>query len=159
MNAYILYSVNSDDIIIVSLIARKLGDKKINTIAGQNLESSELDESTKYRIKNSDIMIGIITHQGKQKDLVISGCKFAQENKIPYFLLIESRIPVPKDFTGDFIRFNRNNPVPAIEKIHERIDPKNLKIAEMSADFWIWSITGATVSNVINGLSLAGKHS
>jgi hypothetical protein len=153
MKAFISYSINDKDQVIVTLLSNNLRKQGFQIITSQNFYNNILDYTTKIKIDNSRIYFGIITKYGREKNRVITEWKYAKKMKIPNILLIENSVNLNKNFTGNYIVFDRNNPQKAINKIQQRMTNVRKSNTSNNDNVWPWIIGGAALLGIIGLLS------
>ena len=153
MKAFISYSINDKDQGIVTLLSNKLRKQGFQIITSQNFYSNILDYTTKMKIENSQIYFGIITKRGREKKRVIVEWEYAKKVKIPNILLIENNIKINKNFTGNYVVFDRKEPQNAINEIQRHMNGiRDLKTSNRD-NVWPWIIGGAALLGIIALLS------
>lgn len=153
MNAFISYSINDKDQVIVTLLSNNLRKQGFNITTSQNFYSNILDFTTKRKIDNSHIYFGIITKRGREKERVISEWKYAKKMSTPNILLIEDTVRLNNKFTGNYIIFNRNNPQKAVFEIQNKMKNKRKVETNNNDNIWPWIIGGAALLGIIGLLS------
>ncbi len=143
MKAFLSYSVNDDSRYLISLLSSKLQDNNFTTSTSNNFFEKELDYTTKFGIQNSHLFIGAITDTGIEKERVLEELAFAQNTKIPNILLIEDTVLLDKNYSGNIVRFNRDAPQTAIEKIEKEMNKKPSK--SNTSDLLPWLLAGAAI--------------
>lgn len=116
MKAFVSYSFRDSELYIITLLFEQL--RKI----GYVVETSTFGYTSGYdfggfQIQNSDIFLGIITNDSVSVNHVISEWNIAKQNNIRNILIIEDGVNVDDPSSLNFVRFNRNNPKPAINKL------------------------------------------
>jgi len=125
MRAFISYSLVDRELYIISLLSKKLRNDGYDLHSRLDLHKNTLDLNTEQKISSSQLFIGIISYNGQQRSRVLQEWQYATNNKIPAVLLIEENVPiVPNSDRNSYIKFNRHNPQPAIEKIHQKMSSK-----------------------------------
>jgi hypothetical protein len=144
MKAFISSSVNDNNLYLVSLLSFKLQENNFRTSTSNDFFKNELSFTTKNSIQNSHLFLGIVTDDGVEKDRVLNEWRFANSNGVPNILLIEDTVPVKKGFKGNIVRFNREDPQPAIDIIQKRMNSKPVKSNDTS-EALSWILGGAAV--------------
>lgn len=116
MKAFVSYSFQDSELYIITLLFEQLR-KYGYTVDTTTYNYSNLNISNSLNIQNSDIFIGIITNNSSSIDHVINEWEIAKKNSINNILIIEDGINVQNPTDFNFIRFNRQNPTPAINKL------------------------------------------
>ena len=155
MKAFISYSINDIDQIIVTLLSNNLRNKGFQIMASYNFYSNELDFSTKKMIENSQVFFGIITKSGKEKERVISEWNYAENIQLPNILLVEDKIYNFNNYKENIVIFNRNNPEIAINKINRKM--QNNSSNSNDKNIWPWIIGGAALLGILKLLSNENK--
>jgi hypothetical protein len=119
MKAFISYSLNNQEQYIVTLLSYRLRDQGFSLIMNNN--SHTVDITTRNQIFLSQLFVGLISSNGQQWQRVLEEYHLAVSNTTPAILLIENNVPVAPSFTGNFVRFNRNNLPAAVEEIERRM--------------------------------------
>lgn len=149
MKAFVSYSVNAKDELVIVLLASKLRDKKLYITSGNLFYSDHrLDFITQSRIKEANLFLGVITANGQQNANVIQEWKFAIQNRIPNLLLVENNAGIVLQ-EGNVVMFDRYNPAPAIEYINNHMLPQKTQIEEAMP----WLLGGAALLAAISLLS------
>lgn len=157
MKAFISYSINDKDLVIITLLSNNLRKQGFHISTSQNFYNDLLDYTTKKRIENSHVFFGIITKIGREKERVITEWKYAKRIKIPNILLIEDNFKLNSNFSGNYILFNRKQPQIAISKIQNKIANINKNKININKNIWPWVIGGAALVAIIGLLSSDGK--
>jgi hypothetical protein len=55
--------------------------------------------------------------------MIMSNDIYGTVDSTPAILLVEDTVPIAPDFKANVLKFNRNNPHPAIEEIRRRMTP------------------------------------
>lgn len=115
MKAFVSYSFRDSELYIITLLFEQLRK------SGYNVEASSNGNNPAYysnlSIENSDVFIGIITNHSDSVDHVIAEWRIAKAKGIKDVLLIEEGVKVEDPSSISFIRFNRNSPNGAINKL------------------------------------------
>lgn len=116
MKAFVSYSFVDSELYIISLLfeqLRKSGyiveTSTLGYTSGQNFSS--------FKIQNSEIFLGIITNNSGSINHVINEWKIAKQHNIRNILIIEDGVKIDNPSKLNFVRFNRNNPTPAINQL------------------------------------------
>lgn len=149
MRAFISYSINDTDQYVLTLLSSKLRSQRFVITTSQNFYNSRLDEMTINAILESNLFIGIIMRQSVEKNRVLDEWKFAKKRSIPNLILIEDNVRIQDGFSGNFIRFNRNNPKPAVEKINSKMHHRSTASQNKSDDNLSWLLGGAALLAII----------
>jgi len=151
MKAFISYSVNDNNQYIITLLSSKLRQKGFGVTTSQNFYSQALDYSTQYEIRAAQLFVGVITDSGNERKRVLDEWNYAIQTQTPNLLLIENTVPVHENFTGNFVRFNRQHPQAAIQEINRRMQPA--KVGKKGNDALPWVLGGAALLAIIGLLS------
>ncbi len=151
MKAFISYSTNDNDQVIVTLLANNLRKQGFQIVTSSNFYSNILDYTTKIKIDNSHIFFGIITNHGEEKNRVLAERKYSIETKTPNILLIEDTVNINNNFQENYIVFNRYDPNKAVNEIQQRMKV-NTKQNEDN-NIWPWVIGGTALLGIISLLS------
>jgi hypothetical protein len=144
MNAFISYSLIDKEQFIITLLSNKLREQGFSLRASKNY----LDFTTKFQISSSQLFIGLISYYGAQRQEVLQEWQHAIANKVPAVLLIENNVPVDSNFNGYYVRFDRNNPQPAIDEIHKKmLQPK--PSTQVNNEALGWFLGGAAIIAII----------
>jgi hypothetical protein len=149
MKAFVSYSVSDNNEFILTLLSSKLRDKNFIVNTSQNFYSNILDFNTMNEINETHLFIGIITGFGNERNRVLEEWSYAVSRNIPNLLLIEDTVPVQQTFTGNFIRFNRQNPQAAINEINRRMTPKTPTTTKSADDIVPWILGGAALLAIL----------
>lgn len=123
MKAFLAYSLNDDEEYIITALAQLLSQQGFYVSNGSGKLLNEIDTITLQDINTSNLFIGIITVTGNYNERVYQQWVHCQNRNIPAILFIEDRYTNldPKLLTyRNVLRFNRNNPESAIDKIRAR---------------------------------------
>lgn len=149
MKAFVSYSVSDNNEFILTLLSSKLRDKNFIVNTSQNFYSNILDFNTMNEINETHLFIGIITGFGNERNRVLEEWRYAVSRNIPNLLLIEDTVPVQQTFSGNFIRFNRNNPQAAINEINKRMTPQTTSTTKSADDIVPWILGGAALLAIL----------
>jgi hypothetical protein len=146
---------------IISLLAFRLQDEghTVLTSSGAYTPDSSTEKVIQSQIRATNFFIGLITRTGEHNDRVYSEWQYAQESGTPGFLLIEGDT-FRQGVGPNIVRFDRNDPSPAIQYI---IDQQNLwrpKIeapGSNSGDALAWVIGGRTAIRALELLTAGAK--
>jgi len=152
MKAFISYSVSDNNDLILTLLSSKLREKKFIVTTSQNFYSKILDFNTKNEIGDSHLFIGLITKGGVERQRVIDEWKYAKLRGVPNILLVEDTVPVRNNFKGNLVRFNHNNPGPAIYEINKKMRSAQTNSSD-SDDIVPWILGGAALLAILALLS------
>lgn len=145
MKAFISYSLNQQEQYIVTLLSYKLRQQGFSLIMS-NYTYDVVDYTTRNQIFLSQVFVGLITLHSQQRQRVLDEYGIAVQNNVPAILLIEAGIPVSPEFKGNYVRFNRNDPHPAIEEIKRLMNVR--KMADNDATVG-WLLGGAALIGLI----------
>jgi hypothetical protein len=148
MRAFISYSINDKDQFILTLLASKLRNDGFQIASGNNYLQNILDVNTASQINQSHLFIGIITAHSSEQQRVLREWDYAQRGSIPSLLLIEDSVSVASNFTGNYIRFNRQNPQIAINNIKTRKEQAN-NVLNANNEAAAWVLGGAALLALI----------
>lgn len=115
MNVFLSYSFNDNELYLITLLV-DLFQKDGHTIETSDMFFGEPIANYSYKIKNSSMFLGIISHNGYSKEIVLKEYRYAKKCKVPSVLLIEDSLMVENSITN-YISFNRNNPEKAINQL------------------------------------------
>lgn len=149
MKAFISYSVSDNNEYIVTLLSSKLREKNFIVNTSQNFYSNILDFNTMNEINEAHLFVGIITGFGNELDRVLDEWDYSESRNIPSLLLIEDTVPVEKSFTGNTIRFNRQNPQTAIDEINKRMSFQLSSSTKRTDDIVPWILGGAALLAIL----------
>lgn len=149
MKAFVSYSVTDNNEFILTLLSLKLREKKFIVNTSQNFYSKILDINTLSEINESHLFIGIITGYGNEKSRVIEEWQYAASKNIPNILLIEDTVLFRQNFTGNFIKFNREYPQNAIDSINNKMKPTKQLRKSNSDDTLPWILGGAALLAIL----------
>lgn len=120
---FISYSIEDSSLYLITLLIEHLKKNDYCVSVSAHWEGSE------QKIVTADIFIGIITNNSKSVDYVVKEWKIAQENNIPYVLVVENGVKITNPQSISFIRFDRSNPQEAIRQLFQ-IKNTNLPISK-----------------------------
>jgi hypothetical protein len=150
MNAFISYSLNYQEQYIVTLLSYKLREQGFTLIM---TNSETVDFTVRGQIFLSQLFVGLISSTGQQWQRVLKEYEVAKNNNIPAILLIEDKVTVSPNFSGNFVRFNRRNPQQAVEEIRRRM----LINQSTNSQALGWILGGAALLAIIAVLSGENK--
>jgi hypothetical protein len=125
MKAFISYSINDKDQVILTLLSLELRRQHFVITTSQNFYTEELDYTTTNQIEECHLFIGIITRKSLEQKRVLKEWEYSKKRNIPNILLIEDSIIIKDDFKGNIVRFNRSNNQEAIDFVKQKMTPKN----------------------------------
>lgn len=112
MKAFVSYSFIDSELYLVSLLFEQLRK------SGYIVETSTLGyNSSSFQIQSSNIFLGIITNNSGSVNHVINEWNIAKQHNIKNILIIEDGVKIDNPIGLNFVRFNRNNPTPAINQL------------------------------------------
>lgn len=123
MNAFISYSLEANEMYIVTLLSSKMRELNTSFITTYKSQTN-WKELSPYNIMRSDLFIGIISNNGKDTDKVLYEWQTAIDKKIPNIILVEDTIQLDNNWLSlqNLVRFNRLNPNPAIGGIKKSVE-------------------------------------
>jgi hypothetical protein len=116
MKAFVSYSFRDSELYIIILLFEQLR-KSGYTVETSAYNYSNLNFQNNLKIQGSDIFIGIITNDSNSVNYVINEWNIAKQINIKNILIIEDGVDVQDPRSLNFIRFNRQSPTPAINKL------------------------------------------
>ena len=116
MKAFVSYSFRDSELYISTLLFEQLR-KSGYIVETTDFYLSNLNYSNNLKIQGSDIFIGIITNDSNSINHVINEWNVAKQNNVKNILIIEDGVNVQYPSNLNFIRFNRQNPKNAINKL------------------------------------------
>ena len=146
MKAIISYSLFDQEQYIITLLSKKLRESGFSVITSNNIFNNIVDFTTHSQITSAQLFVGIISNEGVTYKNVLAEWQVAVKNNVPNILLVEDSISISSDFRGNYVRYNRNNPQPAIQEIHNRMLPQN---SSSNNDAWGWIIGGAALLAIV----------
>jgi hypothetical protein len=154
MKAFISYSIVDDEQYLITLLSNKLRGDGYTLVTSTNLYGNTLDFTTTQQISTSQLFIGIVSYNGQQRNRVLKEWQNAVNNRIPSVLLIEQNLRIEAGTDpSTYIRFNRNNPQPAIDEIQKRMSSKKPIEDETTG----WVLAGAALLALIALFSSSKK--
>lgn len=155
MKAFVSYSINDKDELVIALLSSKLREKNFSISMSYNtILSNPLNYMTQRMINESNLFIGVITKNSHEVLRVENEWKFARQSGIPNILLLEENMQVNSELLKyNYVVFNRKKPHAAIDEIKRRMLPKNA-----TEDFLPWVLGGAALVAVIGLLSSPSKR-
>ncbi|NHN25179.1 hypothetical protein FIA58_005755 [Flavobacterium jejuense] len=154
MKVFLSYSLNDQDLFILTLLAEEL-NKKGFIINQSNDFHTEMSSLTRVNINNSNLFIGLISGTGHEKNRVINEWRLATSKNIPCIFLIENTVPINQNFKSKYLIFDRYNPHQAIEELKKTINIKKENQNDSNALAWI--LGGAALLSIISLLSKDDK--
>lgn len=116
MKAFVSYSIIDRELYIVSLLFEQLR-KSGYVVETSTLGYTSGKNSECFQIQNSEVFIGIITNNSGSINHVINEWDIARQCKVKNILIIEDGVKVENSKNLNFVRFNRDNPSLAINKL------------------------------------------
>jgi hypothetical protein len=154
MNAFISYSIGSNEQYLLNLLAQKMSGMGISLVTSPN-QSNWVDTQTPNNIKNSALFIGLITNAGSlgKMNRVFSEFKLANMFSKPAIFLIEETVSVAPwvSMYENTIRFNRHFPEQAINQVHNKIATS--QNAQTNSNSAAWILGGLGVLALLSWLS------
>jgi hypothetical protein len=157
MRAFISYSINDTDQYVLTLLSSKLRGQGFIITTSQNFYNKRLDQVTMNAISECHLFIGIIMRQSMEKNRVIDEWKFSKRKNIPNLILIEDNVRIQDGFQGNYIRFSRNNPKAAVDKINSKMQQRGNMAQRSNDDSLSWILGGAALLAIIS--LIAGEDS
>ena len=157
MKAFVSYIVSDNNEYILTLLSLKLRENGFVVNTSQNFYNNILDYNTMNEINESHLFISIITSGGSERKRVIQEWEYAASRNIPNILLIEDNVSVNQDFTGNYIRFNRRNPQPAIQEINKRMSQNQQLTPTKTNDIVPWILGGTALLAILTLFSSEKK--
>jgi len=157
MKAYISYSLTDSEQYIVSVLALKLNEQNFQTdLSYFDYEGEQLSFSTRSRIKNSHLFIGILTQDGSRFNSVHKEWSYALETKTPAIILVEDTLfefnPQLKHHPN-VLGFNRAYPEATIAQVHQNIKDAALKQKGKLNNALAWMLGGVAAIALVRLLS------
>lgn len=151
MKAFISYSLNDQDMYVLTLLSGQLKEKGFSISQSTDFHSL-MSSKTILNINKSDLFIGLVTVNSDEEQRVINECKRAVESNKPTIMLVEDGVLVSDSYKYPYISFNRENPNNAIDELQGKIAKKK-KIEDNDA--WLWVLGGVVLISII--ALIAGK--
>lgn len=148
MKAFISYSITDNNEFILTMLSSRLREQNLTISTSQNFYSNTLDFGTMNEISDSHLFIGLITGTGVERTRVLDEWRYARQRNVPNILLVEDTVPMNQNFTGNYIRFNRRNPQPAINEINRRMNMPR-QASSNSDDIVPWVLGGAALLAIL----------
>ena len=155
MKAFVSYSISDNNDFVLTRLASSLQERGFYVSASHNFYGTLPDQLTIHEISNSNLFIGLITSGGNEANRVLQEWNQAVGQNVPNLLLIEDNVDVHQNFRGNYIRFNRYNPEPAIQQINENMNQRPGS-GQQTNEILPWILGGAALLAII---SLMGKKS
>lgn len=149
MRVYVSYSFIDKELYLLTLLVSKLREK------GNVVQLSESNYLSENFINNSEIFVGIVTNNSDSINNVFNEWLIAEKYNRQRILLIEEGVSVNRNDI-EYIRFNRNNPQLAIQRLFK----ENEKKPENKKNFVEEIVTaGAVIAGIAALISLlAGEN-
>jgi hypothetical protein len=154
MKAFISYSLNDQEMYLLTLLSSKLKERGFTILQSTDFYG-EMSSKTKVDIDKSDLFIGIITENSDEQNRVMSEWRLAGVTNKPLILLVENGVNVSKDFNYYYIRFDRYNPKNAVNELNKKITCSRKRGND--SDSWLWVVGGAAVIGLLALLSSSNK--
>lgn len=149
MKAFVSYSINDKDELVMALLSAKLREKGFSISMNYDFSSFVLTPMSQRMINEANLFIGVITKNSNDRERVIKEWDYAKSNNTPNILLLEENMQVDNRLLqGNYVVFNRKNPKNAVDEINRRMLPKNA-----TEEFLPWALGGAALLAVIGLLS------
>jgi len=156
MKAYISYSLTDLEDYIVSALAFKLQEQNFQTDLSLFDYEDELSFSTRSRIKNSHLFVGILTQNGDRFNFVYNEWLYALKTNIPAILLAENELlelnPQLKSHPN-ILGFNRVYPEATIAQVNQNIKEAALKQKGKLNNALAWMLGGVATIALVKLLS------
>ncbi|MFC4634072.1 TIR domain-containing protein [Dokdonia ponticola] len=153
--AFISYSMNDSELYILSLVIEHLSKNNFyintsyenNTSVGQNIILQ-----TKEQISQSDLFIGIASHNGIHSKWVMKEWEIAQHNNNTAVFLIEDSVPINPDFIKEnfVILFNRQNPEQSLTFLKEMIENQKEKKTNNALNWVVGGLLGIAIIKLLS---------
>jgi len=114
MKAFVSYSFKDRELYLITLLFEQL--RKSGYIVETGIYNSQFYDY-QLQIQKANVFIGIITNDSKSVNYVIQEWNIAKQHNIPNILIIENGVNIKDPNSFNFIRFDRQNPNPAINKL------------------------------------------
>lgn len=149
MRVYVSYSLIDKELYLLTLLVSKLREK------GNVVQLSESNYLSENFINNSEMFVGIVTNNSDSINNVFNEWLIAEKYNRQRILLIEEGVSVNRNDI-EYIRFNRNNPQLAIQRLFK----ENEKKPENKKNFVEEIVTaGAVIAGIAALISLlAGEN-
>jgi hypothetical protein len=125
MIAFVSYSIGEDERFILTLLAQKMGEIGFTLSSNYKQNSKVLDFVTVSAIRNSVLVIGLITESGSKlsRTRVYKELREAFSNNKPTIILAENEVDLPNWIENyqNTVKFNRAFPEHAIEAVQKSI--------------------------------------
>ncbi len=149
MRAFVSYSINDKDELVMALLSAKLREKGFSISMNYDFSSFVLTPMSQRMINEANLFIGVITKNSNDRERVIKEWDYAKSNNTPNILLLEENMQVDNRLLqGNYVVFSRRNPQSAISQINSRMLPKS-----STEEFLPWALGGAALLAVISLLS------
>lgn len=117
MRVYVSYSFIDKELYLLTLLVSKLREK------GNVVQLSESNYLSENFINNSEMFVGIVTNNSDSINNVFNESLIAEKYNRQRILLIEEGVSVNRNDI-EYIRFNRNNPQLAIQRLFKENEKK-----------------------------------
>ncbi len=108
---FVSYSIEDSKLHLITLLLEHLRKNNYSVFVSNQWIDSDL------KIASSNIFIGIITNNSNSIGYVVKEWQVAQKENIPYVLVVENSVKIEDPENISFIRFNRENPQEAINRL------------------------------------------
>lgn len=160
MKAFLSYSLNQDDLFLVSLLAEELQNAGVNSKGTISSSSSNEDirAITNHSIRTCDLFIGILTGDGSnfQNEMVYHEWEIAINSNKSRIFLIEDTVNINPQFNEQFLVFNRFNPNQVLIQLRNFVQQKEREIRNKNNLALL--IGGAALIGLIGHLSNKEKE-
>lgn len=156
MRAFLSYSLNDDALFVIPLLTKRLQAQGFIVTNGGQSASDVTSSQALSLINTSNLFIGIMTTTGLFNQRVYNEWQYCQANKIPSLLFLEDSYPI--DIAPDnpnVVRFNKDNPSTAIQRIEENKQYNRKKRKETSNELTPYILGGTALTALAILLSKA----
>ena len=154
MKAFISTSVKEDSERF--LFGYKLKEKNFTIGVNDNWEK-DLDVLIKRQIERSHLFAGFMT-TNKNKESVLNEWQYAQSKGIPNLLLLEDKVRISEQLSGNVIVFNRKKPEKAINFIQEHMKMTLPSTTLKREDIIAWTLGGEALIDVLEWFEMNEKR-
>lgn len=113
MKVFLSYSLQDSELFVVTLLYEKLRQEGYNVDSSDSFIGENIGE---YKIKSSQLFIGIITNDSESIKKVIYEWRLAKQDNTKSLILVEKGVNI-NDPSLKYVVFDRNNPESAIEEL------------------------------------------
>jgi hypothetical protein len=149
MTAFISYSIDNGEDILISLLANQLQQAGFQTETSNDFYAPEPGVGTRLAIANAALFVGVATRPGRDTQRVLQEWRVAEAAKVPRLMLMEQHWASKVAPSGNIVFFDRQNPGPALGRVADRLESAR---QPSTPDLLPWLLGGAALVAVLSFL-------